>query len=367
MEFDRQQVANFGAGPAALPTQVLEKAQTELLNFRGTGMSVMEISHRHAAYSQLQAQTEARFRELMQVPANYKVLFLQGGASLQFSMIPMNFLTEGKTASYLMTGSWSEKAYQEARLLGDARMSVTSKESGYREIPALDESAWSSTDAYVHLTSNNTIYGSQWQTYPDTSPIPLVADMSSDILSRPIPIEKFALLYAGAQKNLGPSGVTVVVIRDDLLEQNRRDIPTMLRYDIHAKNDSRYNTPPTLAVYLLGLVLEWASEQGGVEEIAIRNEAKANLVYNAIDNSSGFYQGYVSEGSRSRMNATFRLKDEELEKTFLADAKQTGLIGLGGHRSVGGCRVSLYNAVTIADCERLVEFMETFRIKHQEV
>lgn len=364
MGFERTQVANFGAGPAALPTSVLEKAQRELLNFHGTGMSIMEMSHRHAAYSELQERTEQLFRELLNIPSNYKVLFLQGGASLQFSMIPMNFLTEGKTASYLMTGSWSEKAFKEAQMIGEARMTASSKELGYREIPEVDESAWVASDAYVHLTSNNTIIGSQWQSYPQTGDVPLIADMSSDILSRPIPVSQFGLIYAGAQKNLGPSGVTVVVIREDLLERNRRDIPTMLRYDIHAKNDSRYNTPPTLAVYLLGLVMEWAKEQGGVAEISAKNAVKARLVYQTIDESQGFYNGYVNSNSRSTMNVTFRLQDEDLEKLFLTEAKSAGLIGLGGHRSVGGCRASLYNAVALEDCQRLVEFMKSFQAQH---
>lgn len=364
MAFERHQVSNFGAGPAALPLSVLETAQRELLNFRGTGMSVMEISHRHAAYSELQEQTEGLFRQLLGIPSNYKVLFLQGGASLQFSMIPMNFLTEGKTASYFMTGSWSEKAFNEAKLLGEARMATTSKEAGYRHIPKVDESSWDANDAYVHLTSNNTIFGSQWQSYPHTGQVPLVADMSSDILSRPIPVQEFALIYAGAQKNLGPSGVTMVVIREDLLEANRRDIPTMLRYDVHAKNDSRYNTPPTLAVYLLGLVLQWVKDEGGLDVIASRNNAKAKLVYDAMDESHDFYRPYVDKGSRSNMNVTFRLADEELEKPFLAAAKQSGLIGLGGHRSVGGCRASLYNAVTMQDCQRLVEFMQDFQSRN---
>ena len=365
MGFERSQVANFGAGPAALPMSVLAKAQSELLNFQDTGMSVMEISHRDPAYAQVQAKAEALLRELLQIPSQYKVLFLQGGASLQFSMIPFNFLKAGKTASYVMTGSWSEKAYEEASKLGEVRTAASSQSDGYRHIPGPSEIAVQADDAYLHVTSNNTIFGSQWQSFPDFGQVPLIADMSSDILSRPIPVEQFALIYAGAQKNLGPSGVTVVVVRDDLLDLGRRDIPTMLRYDIHAKNDSRYNTPPTFAVYLLSLVLEWAKEQGGVEAIALRNEAKAQEIYSTIDESEGFYRGYVDPGSRSRMNVTFRLADEALEKSFLVGARAEGLIGLEGHRSVGGCRASLYNAVSLDDCKRLSSYMKVFQQQHR--
>jgi len=365
MGFERSQVANFGAGPAALPMSVLEKAQSELLNFHNTGMSVMEMSHRDPAYAEVQEKAEALLRELLHIPSQYKVLFLQGGASLQFSMIPFNFLQAGRTASYALTGSWSEKAYEEAKKLGEARVAGSSQSNGYRHIPSPSEIAVQTDDAYLHVTSNNTIFGSQWQSFPDSGQVPLIADMSSDILSRSIPVEQFALIYAGAQKNLGPSGVTLVVVREDLLERNRRDIPTMLRYDIHAKNDSRYNTPPTFAVYLLGLVLDWVKEQGGVEAISLRNEAKAQEIYEVIDQSEGFYRGYVEPGSRSRMNVTFRISDESLEKPFLAGAKEAGLIGLDGHRSVGGCRASLYNAVSLDDCKRLSSYMKSFQQQHR--
>ncbi|MCF8564518.1 3-phosphoserine/phosphohydroxythreonine transaminase [Alicyclobacillus tolerans] len=361
MPFEREQASNFGAGPAAIPTPVLEQAQAELLNFRGTGMSIMEISHRNQAYAKVQEEAEASLRDLLSIPTNYRVLFLQGGASLQFSMIPMNWLSAGQTAGYVLTGSWSEKAQKEAALFGTVRVAASTKEEGYKRIPNVQEIALDANDRYLHITSNNTIFGSQWAEYPDTGHVPLIADMSSDILSRPIPVEKFGLIYAGAQKNLGPSGLTVVIVRDDLVEAANKELPTMLRYDIHAKNDSRYNTPPTFGIYMLSLVLQWAKERGGVSAIARENEAKAGLIYDAIDNSQGFYNGYVAPDSRSKMNVTFRLATEELEKVFLDEAKASGLIGLNGHRSVGGCRASLYNAVSIKDCERLAAFMLDFQ------
>ena len=364
MAMERHEVSNFGAGPAAMPTSVLEKAQQELLNFRGTGMSVMEISHRHAAYSEVQAEAESLVRELLRVPSNYRVLFLQGGASLQFATVPMNLLNKHQTAAYVLTGSWSDKAMDEAKRYGEVRVAGSSKPDGYRYIPALSNLDINPNDAYVHLTSNNTIYGSQWNEFPDTGDVPLIADMSSDIMSRPFDIERFGLIYGGAQKNLGPAGVTLVIVRDDLVDRANRDIPTMLRYDVHVKNDSRYNTPPTFGVYLLGLVLQWIKQEGGVDGLAQRNEEKADVVYQAIDKSSGFYQGYVRPDSRSRMNVTFRLQNESLEKAFLDGAKQAGMVGLGGHRSVGGCRASLYNAVSISDCERLVSFMNQFQANH---
>ena len=355
---------NFNAGPAALPLAVLEKAQQELLDFRGSGMSVMELSHRSATYEDVHNQAIARLRELLSIPDDYDVLFLQGGASLQFTMVPMNFLRPGKKAAYLLTGAWSEKAFQEAKLFGEPYQAVSSKESNYRYIPKLEDVKWAPTDAYVHLTSNNTIYGTQWKEFPHTGQVPLIADMSSDILSRRIDVSQFALIYAGAQKNLGPSGVTVVILRKDLLEQANPNIPTMLQYATHAKNNSLYNTPPTFAIYLLGEVLGWVKDQGGIDEIARRNEEKAKLIYDVIDESEGFYYGHAEPASRSLMNITFRLQDEALEKEFLAEAKKEGFVGLNGHRSVGGCRASTYNAVPYEACEALSQFMKHFQAKH---
>lgn len=335
------------------------------MDFRGSGMSVMELSHRSATYEEVHNQAISRLRELLSIPDNYEVLFLQGGGSLQFAMVPMNFLQPGKKAAYVMTGAWSEKAFAEAKLFGDVYQAASTKESNYRYIPKREEVKFDAADAYVHLTSNNTIFGTQWKEFPNTGNVPLIADMSSDILSKRIDVSQFGLIYAGAQKNLGPSGVTVVILRKDLLEQANKNIPTMLQYGIHAKNNSLYNTPPTFGIYLLGEVLGWVQELGGIDEIARRNEAKAKLIYDVIDASEGFYRGHAEPASRSLMNITFRLKDEELEKQFLAEAKKEGFVGLNGHRSVGGCRASTYNAVPYEACQALSQFMVHFQAKHR--
>ncbi|MCL6445733.1 MAG: 3-phosphoserine/phosphohydroxythreonine transaminase [Alicyclobacillus sp.] len=357
---DRKDVHNFNAGPAALPQRVLEEAQAELLNFAGSGMSVMELSHRSKLYESVQEDAEARLRQLLNIPDEYDVLFLQGGASLQFAMVPMNFLKPGSVAGYVRTGSWADKALKEARLLGETKVVASGEATGFRALPDPTSLDLEGIDAYVHLTSNETIGGIQWQTFPDTGSIPLVADMSSDILSRPFDVGQFDLIYAGAQKNLGPSGVTVVIVRKRWLESANTELPTMLRYDTFAKNQSLYNTPPTFAIYLLGLTLKWAEDQGGVAALAHINEAKAAAVYDAIDASAGFYTGFAEKNSRSRMNVTFTLPTPELEKQFLAEASDAGFVGLAGHRSVGGCRASLYNAVSQASCDALAAFMRDF-------
>lgn len=354
---------NFNAGPSALPFEVLEAAQKELLDFQNTGMSLMEMSHRSATFEEVHNGAIARLRKIYSIPENYEVLFLQGGASLQFAMIPMNFLQQGSTASYVLTGSWSEKALKEAKLFGGVKEAASTKENKYKNIPtalSVDDS-----DAYLHITSNNTIYGTQWKEFPETGNVPLVADMSSDILSKPVDVSKFGIIYAGAQKNLGPSGVTVVIIRKDLLEKANKDIPTMLKYTTHVDNNSLYNTPPTFGIYMLGEVLKWVENQGGLEQIAKNNEEKAALIYNVIDNSNGFYFGHAEEESRSLMNITFRVADEELEKKFLAEAKEAGFVGLNGHRSVGGCRASTYNAVPREACQALADFMVKFQQENQ--
>lgn len=356
-----QRAYNFNAGPSALPLEVLKKAQQELVDFRGTGMSVMELSHRSTDYEEVHNLAIARLKELLSIPENYEVLFLQGGGSLQFSMIPMNFLQPGKKAGYIMTGAWSEKAFSEARLFGDAYYTASTKEDNFRRIPKFSELQYNHDDAYIHLTSNNTIFGTQWKDFPNIVDVPLIADMSSDILSKPFDISKFALIYAGAQKNLGPSGVTVVIIRKDMIEKGNSTIPTMLKYSIHAKNNSLYHTPPTFGIYMLGEVLGWIQEIGGLKEIAKRNEEKAKLIYDTIDNSNEFYLGHAEPESRSLMNITFRLKDEGLEEKFLAEAKQQGFSGLNGHRSVGGCRASTYNAVPYETCKALTDFMIQFQ------
>lgn len=352
---------NFNAGPSALPLEVLKQAQEELINFKNTGMSVMELSHRSKEYEEVHNQAISLLKELLNISDDYEVLFLQGGASLQFSMIPMNFLSVGKVANYILTGSWSEKALKEAKLLGETRIGASTKEENYKSIPSLDSLDISENDAYVHITSNNTIFGTQWKTFPTNVKVPLIVDMSSDILSRPLDVNNFDIIYAGAQKNLGPSGVTVVIMKKELLDRANDNVPTMLRYDTHADANSLYNTPPTFAIYMLSKVLQWVKDNGGVEAIEKRNEEKAKLIYDVIDESNGFYIGHAEPGSRSLMNITFNLKNEELSKKFLAEAKAKGFIGLNGHRSVGGCRASTYNSVPKEACEALREFMIEFQ------
>ncbi|UQZ45425.1 3-phosphoserine/phosphohydroxythreonine transaminase [Bacillus sp. PK3-037] len=358
-----ERTTNFNAGPAALPLEVLQTAQKEFIDFNESGMSVMELSHRSKEYEAVHQKAKSLLIELMGIPEDYDILFLQGGASLQFSMLPMNFLTPEKTAHFVMTGAWSEKALAEAKLFGNTSVTATSESDNYSYIPEADL-----TDvkdgAYLHITSNNTIFGTQWQEFPN-SPIPLVADMSSDILSRKIDVSKFDVIYGGAQKNLGPSGVTVVVMKKSWLQNENDNVPKILKYSTHVKADSLYNTPPTFAIYMLSLVLEWLKENGGVEAAEQRNEQKAQVLYSCIDESNGFYKGHARKDSRSRMNVTFTLRDDELTKKFVQEAKETKMVGLGGHRSVGGCRASIYNAVSLEDCEKLAAFMKKFQQENE--
>jgi phosphoserine aminotransferase len=353
-------VCNFNAGPAMLPPPVLEQVQAELRDYQGRGMSIMEMSHRSREYEALNAGAEAAFKRLLGLGEGYRVLFLQGGASTQFAMVPMNFLPPGGSADYLVTGAWAEKAHEEAAALGQARVAASTRAEGYRRMPRPDEIALGPSPAYVHLTANETIQGVQWASFPDAGDRPLVGDMSSDILSRPIEASKFALIYAGAQKNLGPSGVTVVLLRESWLAAANRNVPTMLRYATHARTNSLYNTPPTFAVYVVSLVLAWIEKLGGLAAMAERNEHKANLIYQEIDRSGGFYRGHALPEARSRMNVTFRLPGEGLEKQFVAEAEKAGMIGLTGHRLVGGLRASLYNAVPLGACRTLASFMADF-------
>jgi phosphoserine aminotransferase len=352
-------VYNFNAGPAMLPAPVLEQVQAELRDYRGRGMSIMEMSHRAREYEEINSQAEATLKRLLGV-GDYRVLFVQGGASTQFAMLPMNFLPPGKAADYLMTGAWAEKAFEEASALGQARKAASTQAEGYRRVSRAEEIELSPDAAYVHLTSNETIQGIQWQAFPEVGDRPLVADMSSDILSRPVDARKFSLIYAGAQKNLGPSGVTVVLLREAWLAQANKNVPTMLRYSTHVKNNSLYNTPPTFAVYVLNLVLQWIDQGGGLQALTQRNARKAQLLYDAIDRSNGFYRGHAEMQSRSRMNVTFRLPDEAREKKFVAESQAAGMVGLAGHRSVGGIRASIYNAVTEEACQTLATFMRDF-------
>lgn len=364
MNPNSQNVYNFNAGPSALPAAVLEQAQQELTNFKGTGMSVMELSHRSNTYEEVHNEAICRLKSLFNVPENYEIVFLQGGASLQFSMIPMNFLQKGKKAGYILTGSWSEKAFKEAKFFGETYELASSKDKQYRYMPTINKNAFHQDDAYIHLTTNNTIYGTQWQQLPTTGQVPLIADMSSDIMSRPLDVSKFDLIYAGAQKNLGPSGVTVAIISKEFLAQANPEVPTMLSYQTHVDTNSLYNTPPTFGIYMLGEVLKWIELQGGLEAIAKNNEEKAKLIYDAIDESDSFYQGHAETNSRSFMNITFRLQDSDLEKQFLTEAAAEGFVGLNGHRSVGGCRASTYNAVPYEACLALSDFMKKFQQKN---
>jgi phosphoserine aminotransferase len=351
---------NFGAGPAALPLPALEQARSELMDWQGTGMSVMEISHRSPAYQELQGGVEQSLRRLLLIPESHAVLFLQGGASLQFAMVPMNLRRAGRSADYVLTGSWSKKAAAEARRLGAVRVAGSTEQEAFRRIPHQEELELDPTAEYLHFTSNNTIFGTQWQREPaPPEAVPLVADASSDLLSRPLRVERYGLIYAGAQKNLGPAGVTVVVVRRELLERAPQELPSILGYHTHAAHASLYNTPPTWAIYLLGKVGAWVEGAGGVEAVGERNEQKAALLYQRLDRG-GLYRGTAEPESRSRMNVTFRLADPDLEAAFLAEASAAGFVGLAGHRSVGGVRASLYNAVPHESVAALVDFMDDF-------
>lgn len=358
-----ERIFNFSAGPAVLPMPVLEQAQRELISLPGVGMSVMEISHRSKAFDEIIGGAEAGLRELLGIPANYHVLFLQGGASLQFSMIPMNFLPAGGSADYIITGSWGKKALKEARKSGAVSVAATMADGGFTRVPAQDELNLNSAAAYVHLTTNETIEGVEFKTEPDTGSVPLIADASSDILSHPIPVEKYAMIYAGAQKNIGPSGVTLVILRDDLLARIPEDMHTMLDYRTHTENKSLYNTPNTWGIYIINLVCNWLKEKGGLEGMHRENEEKARMLYDAIDGTD-FYRGHADADSRSIMNVTFRLPSEELEKKFTSEATAQKLDGLKGHRSVGGIRASIYNAFPKEGVEALVSFMKEFERKN---
>ena len=355
-------VYNFSAGPAVLPLSVLEEIQRHLVSLPGVGMSILEISHRSAAFESILAQAEADIRTLASIPSNYKVLFLQGGASLQFAMVPMNLLTAGATADYIDCGSWAEKAIKEAKRIGSVNVAATTKGENYSRVPRQDELKLTPGAAYVHMTSNNTIEGTEYKTLPAVGDVPLVSDTSSDMFSRPIDVTRHALIYSGAQKNMGPAGVTVVIVRDDLLKRSNPSMPTMLNYAVHAENGSMYNTPPAFAVYALGLVMKWLIGLGGLAAIATANERKAAKLYGEIDRS-GFYRGTAHKECRSLMNVTFRLSTEDLEKQFIKESTAAGLDGLKGHRSVGGMRASIYNAFPEGGVDALVGFMREFERK----
>lgn len=356
-------IYNFSAGPAVLPVPVLEEAQRNLVELPGVGMSVLEISHRSKPFDEIIQGAEADMRALAGIPASHKVLFLQGGASLQFSMVPMNLLTQGQTADYILTGDWGKKALKEAKKVGATHVAATTEEGNFNRIPTQSEIRLTPGAAYVHMTSNNTIHGTEWSYVPDVGSVPLVCDMSSDMYSRPIDAGKYGLIYAGAQKNLGPSGVTVVIIREDLLARSADSLPTMLNYKVHAENGSLYNTPPVFGIYILRLVLKWLRAQGGLAAIQKVNEHKAGLLYAELDRTP-FWRPHAEPGSRSRMNITFRLPSEDLEKAFVKESTAAGFDGLKGHRSVGGLRASIYNAFPEQGIVDLVAFMKEFERRH---
>ncbi len=356
-------IHNFAAGPAVLPLPVLEQIQRDLIALPGVGMSVLEISHRSKTFESILEKAEGDIRALASIPSNYHVLFLQGGASTQFSMVPMNILTSGATADYVDTGSWAEKAIKEAKKVGNVNIVGSTKADNYSRIPAQSELNLTKGAAYVHITSNNTIEGTEYKQLPDVGDAPLVNDTSSDMFSRPIEVSRHGLIYAGAQKNMGPAGVTVVIIRDDLLARSQKSLPTMLNYSVHAENKSLYNTPPAFAIYALGLVMQWLRDKGGLAAIAKGNQRKAAKLYAEIDRT-GFYRGTAQKESRSLMNVTFRLGTEELESKFIKESTAAGLDGLKGHRAVGGMRASIYNAFPEEGVDALVSFMQEFERKN---
>ncbi|GMU95452.1 3-phosphoserine/phosphohydroxythreonine transaminase [Ignavibacterium album] len=359
-------IYNFSAGPAVLPEEVLLEAQKDLFALPGVGMSILEISHRSKTYDAIHQEAKEGLKQLLNVPDDYVILFLQGGASLQFSMVPLNLMPPKNKADYILTGSWSKKAMKEAKRVGTVNVAATTEEGEgdkkyFKRIPKQSELKLDPDAAYVHFTSNNTIFGTEWSTEPEVGNVPLVCDASSDILSKPIDVKKYGLIYAGAQKNMGPSGVTLVIIRKDLLERSQDSLHTMLNYKIHAENDSLYNTPNTFGIYIIKLVTKWLLGLGGLEEMYKINKKKAQLLYDCIDQSGGFYKGHAETDSRSLMNVTFNLATEELEKKLIDEATKAGFSGLKGHRSVGGLRASIYNAFPVKGVEALVDFMKDFQ------
>jgi len=355
-------IFNFSPGPGTLPYSVLQEAAADIVNFKNTGIGLIEMSHRSKPFMAVADETEALIRELMAIPQNYKVLFLQGGASSQFFMVPMNLLNSGQKATYLNTGVWAKKAIKEAKLFGDVEVAYSSEAQNFTRVPRDDEYSVSADSQYLYFVTNNTIYGTQFPTMPDKDAM-LIADMSSDILSRPVDVSKFGLIFAGSQKNMGPAGVTVVIIREDLLDRVADTVPTMLKYKTHAEKDSMFNTPPCFAIYGVGRVMHWLKQMGGVAAIEKINRSKAALLYTAIDGTD-FYRGHAEQESRSLMNVTFNLPTPELEAQFIREATAVGLDGLKGHRSVGGCRASIYNAFPQEGVAKLVEFMAEFAQKN---
>jgi phosphoserine aminotransferase len=360
----KERIYNFSAGPAILPEEVIKEAQKNLFSLPGVGMSILEISHRSKTFDKIIAEAKADLRSLLDINDNYEILFLQGGASLQFSMVPLNLMTVNKKADYLVTGSWSKKAVKEAKRVGAVNIAASTEAENFKRIPKQEEFKLDPEADYVHFTSNNTIFGTEWHKEPEVGNVPLVCDASSDILHKKIDVNKYALIYAGAQKNIGPSGVTLVIMRKDLAERSQDSLHTMLNYKIHIENGSLYNTPSVFGIYIIGLVAKHLLKDGGLNAMYKNNVEKAQILYDCIDTSNGFYKGHADKDSRSLMNVTFRLPSEELEKKFVSEAVANDFDGLKGHRSVGGIRASIYNAFPKQGVADLVSFMEEFRKKN---
>jgi phosphoserine aminotransferase len=360
----QQRVYNFSAGPAVLPEEVIKEAQENLFALPGVGMSILEISHRSKTFDKIINETRADLKSLLDINDKYDILFLQGGASLQFSMVPLNLMPPKNKADYIITGSWSKKALKEAKRVGAINIAATTESENFTRIPKQEELKLDPDASYVHFTSNNTIYGTEWSKEPETGNVPLVCDASSDILSKKIDVNKYGVIYAGAQKNMGPSGVTVVIIRKDLLERSADTLHSMLNYKIQSENGSLYNTPSTIGIYIIGLVAKWLIKNGGLDAMNKVNKEKAELLYKCFDGSNGFFKGHALPDSRSIMNVTFRLPSEELEKKLIAEATAAGFDGLKGHRSVGGLRASIYNAFPKKGVEELVDFLKAFQSKN---
>jgi len=357
-------IFNFAAGPSTLPIETLQEAAGKLVDFENSGMSLIEMSHRGKTYEAVHNEAIALVREILNIPNNYHVLFLQGGATLQFGMVPLAFLSKGMTADYIVTGSWAKKAYDDGKVVGTTNVPWDGKNEKYRRIPRQEELKLTPGASYVHICANETIEGIQWPSFPVTQDVPLIADMSSEILSRPLPWDRFDLVYAGTQKNLAPAGMALVVLSERLAKQARKDLPAYLRYDLHRENNSLYNTPPSFVVWMTDLTLKWIQSIGGMPEIERRRDEKATMLYDMIDKSGGYYSNPVDKNSRSKMNVVWRLKSEELEEKFIKEATKEGLDGLKGHRSVGGCRASIYNAMPVEGVKALVNFMKYFMEKN---
>ena len=356
-------IYNFAAGPATLPLEVLEEAQAEFTNINNSGMSLLEMSHRSQPVETIMSEAEADIREVGNIPENYHVLFLQGGASQQFSMVPMNLLSSEGHAEHIVTGHFAKLAYQDAQKIGNIQLAASTEEDKFSRIPSPDEYTLDLDADYVHITTNNTIFGTEWKNIPETGDVPLIADTSSNMFSKPININDYGLIYAGAQKNLGAAGVTLVIIRDDLLKRSPEVLPSMFNYNYHVKGKSAYNTPPVFGIYILGLVIKWLKSQGGLESMDRINSRKASLIYDVID-STTFYRGHANKSDRSNMNVTFNLPSSELETKFAESAASHGMVEIKGHRSVGGIRASIYNAFPMEGVERLVDFMKAFEKSH---